>query len=132
MFTPAWAWGAINLLIVGVLVGNFWLYQSATGWLWTGLRLVWGVIALCWFAVNLFYWPFWLTQEQHLLQLTFRNSFLFLAKQPGLSLTLMLTSALLIVVSVLTTLPLAAALMAWLALIGVLAVQEALHPHDER
>ena len=57
--------------------------------------------------------------------------FLFLAKQPGLALTLVLISAFLCVISVLTTLPLAAALMAWLALIGVLAVEEALHPHDE-
>lgn len=130
MFAPAWIWGALNLLIVCAVVGNFWFYQSSTGWLWTGLRLVWGMIALGWFAINLFYWPFWLAQEQHSLQLTFRNSFLFLAKRPGLALTLMLISALLIVVSVLTTLPLAAALMAWLALIGVLAVEEALHPHD--
>src|SRR5688572_1110008 len=131
MFAPAWMWGAINLLIVGAVVGNFWFYQSATGWLWIGLRLVWGVIALGWFAINLFYWPFWLAQEQHSLQLSFRNSFLFLAKRPGLALTLMLISALLIVVSVFTTLPLATALMAWLALIVVLAVEEALHSHDE-
>ena len=131
MFAPAWVWGALNLLIVGAVAGNFWFYQSATGWLWIGLRLVWGVIALGWFAINLFYWPFWLVQEQHSLGLTFRNSFLFLAKRPGLALTLMLMSALLIVVSVLTTLPLATALMAWLALIGVLAVEEALHPHDD-
>lgn len=131
MLGPAWVWGAINLLIVGVLVGNYWFYQSATGWLWSGLRLLWGVIALAWFAVNLFYWPFWLAQELHSPRLTFRNSFLFLAKQPGLSLTLVLISAFLSVVSVLTTLPFAAALMAWLALIGVLAVEEALHPHDE-
>jgi hypothetical protein len=131
MFAPAWVWGALNLLIVSAVVGNFWFYQSATGWLWIGLRLVWGVIALGWFAINLFYWPFWLAQEQHSLGLTFRNSFLFLAKRPGLALTLMLISALLIVVSVVTTLPLAAALMAWLALIGVLAVEEALHPHDK-
>ena len=132
MFTPAWVWGVTNLLIVGVLVGNFWLYQSATGWLWTGLRLGWGAIALGWFTVNLFYWPFWLAQDQRSPMLTFRNSFLFLAKQPGLALTLMLISALLIVVSVLTTLPLAAALMAWLALIGVLAVDEALKPITEQ
>ncbi len=131
MFPQAWVWGGINLLIAGVLTGNFWLYQSATGWLWMVLRLVWGVIALGWFAVNLFYWPFWLAQDQHSMKLTFRNSFLFLLKQPGLALTLMLISALLIVISVLTTLPLAAVLMAWLALIGVLAVKEELHPHDE-
>ena len=131
MLGPAWVWGAINLLIVGVLLGNFWLYQSATGWLWTCLRLIWGAIALGWFTINLFYWPFWLAQEQRSPQLTFRNSFLFLVKRPGLALTLMLISAFLIVASVLTTLPFAAALMAWLALIGVLAVEEALHPHDE-
>ena len=131
MLGPAWVWGAINLLIVGVLLGNFWLYQSATGWLWTGLRLIWGIIALGWFAVNLFYWPFWLAQEDRSPKLTFRNSFLFLAKQPGLALTIVLVSAFLIVISVLTTLPFATALMTWLALIGVLAVEEALHPHDE-
>lgn len=131
MFAPAWVWGAINLVIVGVLVGNFWFYESATGWLWTGLRLLWGIIAVGWFAVNLFYWPFWLAQEQRSPQLTFRNSFLFLAKQPGLALTLVLISAFLSVFSVLTTLPFAAALMAWLALIGVLSVEEALRPHDE-
>jgi hypothetical protein len=131
MLGPAWVWGVINVLIVGVLVGNFWFYQSATGWLWTAMRLLWGIIALGWFAVNLFYWPFWLAQERHSPQLTFRNSFLFLAKQPGLALTLVLISASLSIVSVLTTLPFAAALMAWLALIGVLAVEEALHPHDE-
>jgi uncharacterized membrane protein YesL len=131
MWVPAWVWGVINLVIVGVLVGNFWLYQSATGWLWTGLRLMWGIIALAWFAVNLFYWPFWLAQDQHSPQLTFHNSFLFLARQPGLALTLVLFSSILSIVSVLTTLPFAAALMSWLALIGVLAVGEALRPHDE-
>ena len=131
MFAPAWVWGAINLLIVGVLVVNFRLYQPATGWLWTALRLVWGAIALGWFAANLFYWPFWLAQEKKSPQLTFRNSFLFLAKKPALALSLTLISALLIIVSLLTTLPLAAALMAWLALAGVLAVDEALKPKAE-
>jgi len=131
MLGPAWVWGAINLIIIGALVGNFWFYQSAIGWYWTALRLLWGVIALGWFAVNLFYWPFWLAQEQRSLRITLRNSFLFLAKRPGFALTLMLISLLLIAVSVITTLPFAAALMAWLSLIGVLAVEEALHPYGE-
>ena len=113
------------------LVGNFWFYQSATGWLWTALRLLWGIIALGWFTVNLFYWPFWLAQEQRSPRITLRNSFLFLVKRPGFALTLMLISSVLIAVSVITTLPLATALMAWLSLIGVLAVEEALHPRDE-
>jgi uncharacterized membrane protein YesL len=131
MFAPAWMWGVINLIIIGVLVGNFWLYQSAQGGFWIALRLAWGSIALGWFAVNLFYWPFWLAQEKHSPQLTFRNSLLFLAKQPSLAFTLIAISALLSIFSVLTTLPLATALTAWLALIGVLAVNEALNWKSE-
>jgi hypothetical protein len=52
-------------------------------------------------------------------------------KVPGFALTLTVISALLIAVSVLTTLPLATALMAWLALIGVLAVDEALEGEEK-
>jgi len=55
---------------------------------------------------------------------TLRNSALFVARRPGFALGVALTSVGLIVVSVLITLPLAAALMAWIALIGVLAVDE--------
>lgn len=126
MFRPAWKWGAVNLVVAITIVGNFWIYQNAVGWSWIALRLAWGVIALGWFAANLFYWPFWLAQEDRSLWTTLRNGFLFLMKSPGTALTLVLISAVIIVVSILVTLPLATILMAWLALIGVLAVDEEL------
>ena len=131
MFLPAWKWGALNALIAAAVVGNFWFYQNAVGWVWIALRLVWGTIALGWFAVNLFYWPFWLAQENRSLRTALRNATLFLMKEPGLGLTLVLISAIIIGASILLTLPLAALMMTWLALIGVLAVDEALHPRDE-
>jgi hypothetical protein len=130
VFGPAWIWAGINLLMVSVLAGNFWMYQGSTGWAWTGARLVWGFVALAWFAGNLFYWPFWLAQEKRSALLTYRNCFLFLARQPGFALTLVFACALLTVFSVLTTLPFAAVLISWLALVGVLAVEEALHPRE--
>jgi uncharacterized membrane protein YesL len=126
MFLPAWKWGAVNLAIVIVTVFNFWAYQNATGPGWTVLRLAWATIALGWFAGNLFYWPFWLAQDDRSMRTTWRNSFLFVAKRPGLALTLTLLSAVLIAASLATTLPLATLLMAWLALLGVLAVNEEL------
>jgi len=126
MFLPAWKWGAANLLMALVVVGNFWAYQDAVGLPWTILRLAWGMIALGWFAANLFYWPFWLTQGDRSLRTTLRNGYLFLAKRPGFALSLVLICAGLSAVSILLTLPLAIGLMAWLALIGVLAVDEEL------
>ncbi len=62
---------------------------------------------------------------------TLRNSLVLMLKVPGFTLTLTVISALLIAVSVLTTLPLAIGLMAWLALIGVLAVDEALEEEEK-
>jgi hypothetical protein len=126
MFLPAIRWGVMNFIIILVVVGNFWAYRAQVGAGWTILRFVWGMISVAWFGVNLFYWPFWLAQEQRSTRITLRNALLFHAKNPGFAMTLTLISALLIVVSVLTTLPLAVALMAWLSLIGVLAIGEEL------
>jgi uncharacterized membrane protein YesL len=126
MWRPAWAWGLANLLVIGVLVGNFWAYQAATGWGWTALRLAWGAIAVVWCAANLYYWPFWLAQHDRRLTVTLRNALVFLLRSPGLALTLAAVSAGLEVVAVATTLPLAAGLMVWLALIATQAVDAAL------
>lgn len=130
MLVPAWQWGAVNLLIVAAIVGNFWFYQNAQGFGWMILRLLWGLIALVWFAMNLFYWPFWLAQSDRRMSTTFRNSFVCLAKTPAFAFTLALIGAGLISASVLLTLPLVVALMAWLALIGVLAVDEEIGPRE--
>jgi hypothetical protein len=88
-------------------------------------------------VVNLFFWPFWLVQEDQTLRTTLRNSVLFVMKRPGFALPVALSSSLLIVISVLVTLPLVAALMGWIALIGVLAVDQeiapmAVKPSDQR
>lgn len=127
MLAPAWQWGALNLLVVGAVVGNFWFYQNAQGFAWIVLRLLWGMIALVWFALNLFYWPFWLAQSERRMRTTLRNCFVLLFKEPALALSITCASALLIVGSVLVTLPLTVALMAWLALLGVLTVDETLN-----
>jgi len=126
MFWPAWGWGLLNGILAVVVVSNFAAYGSAPGLVWATLRLAWAAIAALWFAINLFYWPFWLAQADRRLVLTLRNASLFLFKTPGFALTLVVLSTMLIVISVGVTLPLAVGLIAWLALIGVLAVDVAL------
>ena len=95
------------------------------------MRLLWLVIALGWFALNLFYWPFWLAQSDRRMVNTYRNGLVLLLKMPVFSLTLAVISAFLIIGSGILSLPLVAVLMAWLALIGVLTVDEALKEQRE-
>jgi uncharacterized membrane protein YesL len=126
MARPALGWGALNLVLIVVISVNFMVYGAAPGLGWAALRLAWGTLATLAFALNLFYWPFWLAQTDRRMALTWRNALLLYLKAPGFGLTLLIVCALLAAVSVLITLPLAAALMAWLALIGVTAVDAAL------
>lgn len=126
MAIPGLKWGAVNLLVVAAVTTNFWAYRDYFGTGWTILRIGWGTVGLGWFVVNLFYWPFWLSQKDRSMKTTFRNSALFVARRPALGLSISLISALLIVVGILTTLPLASALMSWVALIGVLTVDQEL------
>jgi len=130
-FLPSIKWGAVNFLVVTAIIVDFWAFQNNAGIGWSLLRLAWGTIGLGWFAVNLFYWPFWLAQRDRSLVTTLRNGALFILKRPALSLPLVLFSLALIIISVLTTLPLATVLMAWLALISVIAVEEELKEKHE-
>ena len=126
MFLPAWKWGLVYLVLIVVLVINFWGYRDVVSQGWSIIRLLWIVIALGWYTLNLFYWPFWLAQSDRRMVNTLRNCLVLVHKSPGYALILAVLCALLIAASVLTILPLAIALMAWLALIGTLAVEEAL------
>lgn len=124
MFWPGLKWGLMNLVMVAAVVGNFWFYQNAEGALWIVVRLIWGMVAVGWLAVNIFYWPFWLVQATPGIRPTLFNGLLILAKRPIFALIIVLLTLLIGVGGALLTLPLAAVSMAWIALIGVLAVEE--------
>jgi uncharacterized membrane protein YesL len=108
------------------LFANFVFYQQQEGTAWAILRLVWGMLGMFWFAVNLFYWPFWLAQSDQRVVTTLRNSALLVLKAPFFAFTLAIACGLLILGSYIVAIPIAAALMAWIALIGVVAVDEEL------
>jgi hypothetical protein len=115
---PALLWGALNLAVAVVVIGNFWVYRAEVGAIWGLVRVVWGGVGLGWFIVNLFYWPFWLAAEKPRLWSTLRNSAVFVVRRP----TVGLLSIAILVVSALLTLPFVAAAMTWVALFGLVAV----------
>lgn len=126
MFLPALTWGFANLIVIVVLVANFMVYQAEYGLVWGVLRVAWGSIALIWIGANLFYWPFWLAQTDRRLITTFKNSIIFLLKNPVFSLSILVVCTVFVVVGTIMTVPLVVLLISWLALIGVLAVEEGL------
>jgi uncharacterized membrane protein YesL len=125
---PAWRWGFLNLLVYAAVLVNFYAYQGFSGGLWTFLRIVWAAIGLIWFVLNLFYWPFWLRQEDRSFRATIRNCLVLAGRRPLQTLILGLLCLFLAIFGILTTLPLAACLISWLALIGTVGVQRELEP----
>ncbi|NIM92205.1 MAG: hypothetical protein GTO18_00610 [Anaerolineales bacterium] len=130
MILPGLTWGFVNLVVIGVTVVNFVAYQDVFGLMWGILRVAWGFILLVWLVANIFYWPFWLVQSDRRFLTTYRNSFIFIFKNPGLSLSVFAICILLVVVSVVMTVPLVVILITWLSLIGMLTVEEGLRDLD--
>jgi len=126
LFWPAWRWALPNLIILLALAGNFYAYQDRAGAGWMVLRLIWGAVLAVWLMLNLFYWPFWLSQEDKSWRMTVANCGRFLLLNPWTALVLFIFCATLLSVSVLLTVPLVAGAVALLALVGVTAVQHAL------
>jgi len=126
MFFSAWKWGALNMILLLVLVVNLAGYWNAEGWEWSFLKLIWMFIAITLYMLNLFYWPFWLSQTDQRMLNTYRNSLVLMFNKPALFGTTAVLSFLWIVFCILTVIPLVVCMMAWLALLGVLTVEDVL------
>jgi hypothetical protein len=132
LFWPAWRWALPNALFLGMMAVNLYAYQNAEGAGWLILRLVWGTLLATWLALNLFYWPFWLNQEDKSLRATVANCGRFFLLNPFPAIILVVFCAALMTVSVLITVPLAAGAVCLLALLGVTAVNDSLTLQKER
>ena len=126
LFIPAWKWGLMNLVVFGIIIINFYFYQDFPGFFWAVLRAAWGMLLILWTCVNLLYWPLWMLQEDLSVRTTLRNGFVLLLRKPAMVITMAGLSLVLVVVSVVTSLPLILFMMSWLAVFGTLIVDEAL------
>ena len=131
LFWPAWRWALPNLLLLLVLLGNFYIYQDVSGTAWVVLRFIWAFLLILWIMFNLYYWPFWLAQEDKSMRTTYANCGRFLLLNPWPALIITLICSLMLIVSVLTIIPLLIGAVAWLILVGVTAVNRSLELHGE-
>ena len=132
LFWPAWRWGLPNLILLSVAVFNFAVYWNTPGLTWMLFRLIWGVTMVAWFGLNLFYWPFWLAQDDTSLRTTYANSARFFLLNPVSGPILVILALILTVASLVLTLPFTLALACWLASIATVAVQHSLQQRRSR
>jgi uncharacterized membrane protein YesL len=131
LFWPAWRWGLLNGLVAGLILFNLLTYWQTPGTLWLLLRLLWGGILIVWVVLTFFYWPFWLAQEDKSLKTTYANCGRFLLLNPFPAVTLVVLGVVLLLLSLVTTLPFFLAVMGWLSLLGVTAVEMSLELQSE-
>ncbi len=126
LFWPAWRWAVVSVVFAVVVIGNFVIYQARVGGLWTTLRLMWGVIALLWLAVNLFYWPFWLHQTDKALHTTVMNALRFMVQHTASGLLFLVSTMVLLVLGTIMVLPLVFGLVGFIMIVALLLVERGL------
>ena len=128
----SWAWGALQVIVYGVLGFNLFFYARAEGQLVLILRYAWTLLLLAWFTLNLYYWPLNLVQEDRRVATTLSNAGKMMLLNPGFTLVYSLLALVLIAVSIFSGLLLGAVMMAWLALWGNLVVANRLDARRPR
>lgn len=129
LWLPSWRWGLLQLLIYGVGLFNFLYYQFAEGSLWVLLRVVWFVVLFVLTVMNIFYWPFFLQQEDRRLLNTYRNIIIMFAEHMGKAGFIVVFTIAFVVLSILTGVLLTFVTMPMVTLVSTLLVYDVLKPH---
>jgi uncharacterized membrane protein YesL len=121
-FWRAWAWALVNVVVGAVIVVNVVFYGALdTPWA-RALQGIVVVLAVFWMVAQLLVWPYVFVQEQPRLRLAFRNAVFTVFGAPIFALTIGVFVLALVALSVLLVAPLAIFTVAFLALLGNLAL----------
>ena len=96
----------VNLVALILLATNFQFYGVLLEGTWTRFALaIWVLVTLCWFLVQVFWFPMLLELQDEKMLLALRNALLMALATPGFSLTLGVILAVLIVLCVMLVVP---------------------------
>ncbi len=125
-FGAAWRWGLAQWIVYGVLGFNMIAYAGTASTGILALRYAWTLMAVAWFAVNLYYWPLYFEESDRRFSITMGNALKMVTLNPALTTLYALLALACIVISTLSGLLLGAVLGTWLALWGALVVRHLL------
>jgi hypothetical protein len=96
----------INLVVVILIVANIWFYGNFLEGTWTNFALsAWLVVTVYWLLVQVFWFPMILELESEKVLLALRNALGMVIITPGFSLTLAAILVVIIVLSIILTVP---------------------------
>ncbi len=116
-------WAIAQIFVYGVLGFNLWYYGGRTGLAVLSLRYAWTIMALVWFAINLYFWPLHFEQADQRFRTTLSNSTKMAFLNPNETIVYTIVAFVLIVACSGTGVLLGAVLGAWLGIWGVLMVR---------
>ena len=124
LLKPAYAWGVMSLMVWSLFFLNIWFYRSmdASWALYAEILFVGACFAFL--LLQLYVFPFLIIQEQLSLREAFRNSLILAVMRPGLSVVVLLTTAVAVALSYFLVFPGFVFLGSFLALLGNRAVIE--------
>ena len=102
---------------------NLWHYAGQSGLAVLSLRYAWTIMALIWFAINLYFWPLHFEQADQRFRTTLTNATKMAFLNPNETIIYALAALVLIVFCVGTGVFLGFVLGAWLSVWGVLMVR---------
>lgn len=122
-FGAASKWAIAQVFVYGVLGFNLWYYGGRAGLAALSLRYAWTVMALIWFAINLYFWPLHFEQADRRFRTTLSNATKMAFLNPNETIVYTVAALFLIGLCIGAGVLLAAVLGAWLSLWGVLLVR---------
>lgn len=126
LFWPSLRWGMLNAAVIALGFFNLYFYRNAPGLGWQAMRSLWVIMLAVWLGLNLFFWPFWLAQDDKGLGLTLANCGRFWLLHPAVALICTLACSLILALSVYFVVPILLGTLPWVAFIALAAVDHAL------
>lgn len=99
-FWLSWRWGALNLLVIAVLLSNIWFYQRFTGAWVPWVETLFISLIFLWWLLQIYTFPLLLEQQNTSLRVALRNSLVFYLRQIRLALGMALLIMALIYLSI--------------------------------
>jgi len=119
-------WGALNLLVLLILVSNIWFYYNSQLNLAPILAILMILIGLFWISWQFFILACLFLQEEKSLKLAWKNGLAVMLGQPGYSMFLAITMLALLLLSARYYIPLAIGSLPLIAILSLRAVQATL------
>ena len=131
-FVKSWLWALLNILVAAVVWSNLVFYGQ---WHTVPAQIMQGVVlalTIFWVTIQFYFWPYMTEMTDHRITQALRNAFLTTLAAPLFTFTLVIVSALVMLLSVGMIAPLGLAMTSLLALLGSHAVLDRLEAFGKR